>query len=435
LARAENLAIRVGGPDLPSQGKDSIVVPLFLSNFSATGIERLAFTILYNAESLQLKAVHSLVDPDFSLAFDHDSEQGSGRLTFISEAGGQPYGSTKWVELIFYPKGDFTPSQIRITQGEVNGEPGQTFADAAFQLTLGTASRADVDGDGAIDFKDVDAAFQYLLSTRFPSRQANRYEFSGKAPVGAFDVSRLERHLLGYIPTLPLITSDSTSPTRNNSGLTLGPPVHLTGDYYRYQITGTGVKGLLAGEFSLTIDTEVFGSFATGESPFANHVGGTVNTVSTSQNSPNQLQLYVAGADSLAGDGELVRFTIKHQSGKSASAFTGLYSAYLNEGAFQGPGFISQPNDKDGGSTTRLTRASKPKATDRLLFLPRYDLTLSIPFHADRIEVLDAQGRIRWKQDLSRQAISLEFPQMGQCAYIRVFSGGFFQVWALPFIP
>jgi hypothetical protein len=432
LAMGAQVPVFVGAPDSPAQSQNPVVVPLFLSNFSTSDVNQVAFSIEFDATRYTLSVIRSLVDPDFNLIISDSNKVGSRRLTFTAPSVGQAYGSLQIAELEFTPVSGTLPATVQITNGVVNGNSAQTMAASAFNLTTAFSSRADIDRNGQVNLADVDSAFNYLLRTPAYNRDANAFDFSGKWQVNSMDVALLNRHVLGFYPTLPAIPQQADTNKSSHPGvtLTLSAPSLVSGDYYQYTLSGTSVKGLLAGEFALSFDASIFQSISTVESPFAVNAGGVVGRPAR-DSAANQLHLYLAASDSLTGNGILARFTVKHKPGKTGTAFK-IASAYLNEGTYSG-NFVSRPN---GGvyvntATPVILHALRTMAAFSLQVLP-YGMQLSVPFGRMTLELLDVQGRVLFTTPATSQQLSVQLPVLTQARVLRLRSDAVMRSWLLP---
>lgn len=334
-AFSAEVPVHVGGPSIAIAQQmaagDDIRVPLYLSNFSTQEITQVSFTVRYDEARLDFVDAESQITADFDLTLSNASPSNGRVLSFTAKNAGLSYGATPLVVLRFTPQGGSGNTSISITQGQVQDDANQTMADAQINLINQNRLASDINGDGIADLSDVDAAFEYVTQTSRTDRARGNltYDFSGKLATCAHDVALLQRHILGLNPTLPVLTSDTATPTRTNVQLALSLPSALGGGYYRYVLRGTNTAGLLSGEFTLPLNTSIFQSVSLAQS--------ATGEVRTKMNVSNGV-LYVhwVGLEPLIEAGnDLLQITVKHKTTTNTSAFTGTPNAYLNEGAFR----------------------------------------------------------------------------------------------------
>lgn len=422
--------MHVGGPGLAVQGQNPIVIPLFFANFSNTEASQVAFTLTYDSTKLSFQSAQSLVDEAFTFSKRDTTIAGRRSFTFTAKDAGQGYGQFALMKVTLIPKSQSWPSAVQITQGVINGNTAQTMANTSLNLTAGNSARADVDGNGEINLADIDAAFDYVLQTPSLNRNDSKYDFSGKKPVGAFDIAQLQRHVLGLNPVLPPVSNDTTVPSRFNVNLTLSSPVSLGNNFYRYDISGSGVKGLLAGEVALNIEPSVFQSLSRVESPFGFYANGV--TGEDPETRSTQVHAYFASADSLAADGLLLQITVKHQAGKTVSAFKGLTSGYLNEGAMAG-NYRSLANGYRSVAVTIIQKLLRPMAGSVLSLQP-YNFTVPLSREEQTLEWFDVKGQSLYKLRMIPGMTSLNVPSVPNAHVLRLYGqpGMTLRSWVLP---
>ncbi len=422
--------VHVGGPSLAIQGQNPIVIPLFFANFSNTEVNQVDFSLNYDSTKLTFQSTQSLVDEAFTFKLSDTTVAGRRSFTFTAKDAGQGYGQFALMKVTLIPKSQNWPSTVQINQGVVNGNAAQTMTNTTLNLTTGNSSRADVDGNGQIDLADIDAAFDHVLQTQFLDRLDSKYDFSGKKPVGAFDIAQLQRHILGLNPVLPPVTNDTTVPSRINVNLTLSAPVSLGNNFYRYDISGRGVKGLLAGEVALNIEPSVFQSLSRVESPFGFYTNGVMGVETVTRST--QVHAYFASADSLALDGMLLQITVKHQVGKTASAFKGLTSAYLNEGTMAG-NFTSLANGYSDNHATPIQISLRPIAAVSVWLHP-YNFAIPLSHESQTLEWFDVKGQSLYRLRLIPGMTVLNAPSVPNAHILRLHNrqGMTLRSWVLP---
>jgi hypothetical protein len=393
-----NLGMRThfGGPG------DTVTVPLYLANFLGESLSSAQFTLRFDSSIATLidVAVDSGLGKDWPL---HEWDHNGGNAVAVA-MGGAPvpfgYGEGELLRFRFVirpgvPAGNVTALDLSDVKLDENGSIKPTVLPGRILVTRPDDLYGDVDGNGEVDMHDANKIMLHVIGllplpdTSLPAFTLKTADVSGNGGITSYDAALVYQYGLGLIDRFPAESDTGTgarpalaktaaSSRMQASSLALEGPVSMGGNHYRYRLRGTGLRGLLSGEFEFRISDPVV----------------KITRVNSGVKGGRVAQRYVAGGSSLElalstnddvdqDQVDVLEMEAEHAPGASGAGLA-LVSAYMDEGRFRGEGIATRLISAEAGKA-----AAAPSLTLAGKFL-RIRTAAGEPL---RIEAFDLRGK------------------------------------------
>jgi hypothetical protein len=336
---------------------DTVVVPLYLANFLGENLSSAQFKLRFDSSVVKLIKV----DVDSGLGKDwplHEWNKDAGDAVPVALGGAAVpfgYGEGELLRFTFVIRTDAAAGSVSAldlcdVKLDENGQIKPTVLPGRILVVKPKILYGDVNGDGEVNIADAVLIVRHaaglipLPDTSLPAFTLEAADVSGNGEITSYDGALVFQYGLGLIDRFPA-EGGKADPIQAlakrasaASSLMLEGPTPIDGKPYhsRYRLRGTGLKGLLSGEFRFKVASPI----------------GSVIQVSSGVKGSKLTQRYAQGQEALEVvlatnddvDQDQVDVLDIEVAMLADAGGTGLelQTAYLDEGKFRGDGIVTR---------------------------------------------------------------------------------------------
>jgi hypothetical protein len=384
---------------------DTLWVPLYLANYEADSLSAAQFYLEYDpavATLLDVKADSGLARK-WPLLDWNPAQAGEAKVALGGATAPLGYGEGELVRFKFLIRVDAAAgatTAMELANENLDEKGLIKVTNLPGRLTVAEPSilYGDVTGNGEVDLFDAQKIIEHVIGKlRLPDPDYPGFtlavaDVSGNGEITSYDAALVFQYSLGLIDHFPVQTPKAKSASAPSlakssaqgtaASLSLAAPVQVEGSRYRYRLTGSALKGLLAGELGFEVSDPIQGflDFKTG-------VQGA-RIAPLFQPEKGRLAVVLSTSDDLDEENvDFIDIEAEHKAGMPGSGLK-LVSAYLDEGKFADAGVPSKPL-----SAARLGGAGRPARTPFLARAGGSVVIAAVPGRPLRLDVFDVQGR------------------------------------------
>ncbi len=270
--------INLGMKTTYAQPGDTVIMPVYLTNFEDFSISACQFSMKYNSSIVELLSVtkDSGIVSNWSLFSWNPLTTDSTSIAIAGISTPITYGEGELIRCIFLVKqsaGDHDTCNISLNNISID-ETYQlvtaTTKAGKIIISKNTLLYGDVTGNGEVNIFDAQKVMSFVVgalslpdSVCCPNFTTAVADVSGNGSITSYDAALIFQHSVGLLPEFPVTQSIAGKTLQKRTTVTL-PVANLTtqiensaSNELTYTIIGSNLKGFVAGEFSIEYDPTI----------------------------------------------------------------------------------------------------------------------------------------------------------------------------------
>jgi hypothetical protein len=333
-----------------AQPGDTVVMPIYITNFEDFNINACQFTIQFDSSKVDLLSIEkdSGIISSWPLFSWNPITRDSVSIAMAGTSTPINYGEGELVRCIFRIHPSITDHDTctisinNISIDEAYHLITATSKNGKIIIADNTILYGDVTGNKKVDIFDAQKVLSYVVgslvlpdSVCCPNFTIAVADVSGNGSITSYDAALIFQHSVGLLPEFPVDQQGQIRLLKKKSAVTT-PVAHLSAQIenvanseMKYTIIGSNLKGFVAGEISIGFNPEVV---APGRGSITTTIRGATLNSKIDVNSKLLKVAIVTNNDIDENDPvQLLSITLPPAQGSADGAFY-IQSALLNEG-------------------------------------------------------------------------------------------------------